>query len=209
MRGGVFAETADNDLPPIEVTALLGINHDGTIACTLTADHARVDFERRNTDFEAYYQRMLALEPAEWELLLSTLMTDLPITMRLPRDFAGARKLKGRLEEAFGALEGIEMPSLLPWYPEGLAWQWNIDSLTFRGKIRGKGKECRSVPDRVSLHGMILAETELGHIVRQEAVSMVPPLLLRLESHHHVLVSAHVRLNLTRTNFLLVLYEPC
>lgn len=37
------------------------------------------------------------------------------------------------------------------------------------------------------LHQFLVSETETGYISRQEAVSMIPPLLMDIRSHHAVL----------------------
>ena len=36
------------------------------------------------------------------------------------------------------------------------------------------------------LHNFLIAETEVGAISRQETVSMLPPLVLGVQSHHKV-----------------------
>ncbi|KAF8368978.1 hypothetical protein PRIPAC_86807 [Pristionchus pacificus] len=47
--------------------------------------------------------------------------------------------------------------------------------------------EVRSHPTHAALHNFLVTEAELGSVTRQEAVSMIPPLLLKPEAHHHVL----------------------
>uniref|UniRef100_H2YC24 SAM-dependent MTase RsmB/NOP-type domain-containing protein n=1 Tax=Ciona savignyi TaxID=51511 RepID=H2YC24_CIOSA len=58
-------------------------------------------------------------------------------------------------------------------YPDELAWQTDLN----RGQIR-------KVPQLQNFHSFLIAESESGHITRQEAVSMIPPLLLDVRSHH-------------------------
>ena len=70
----------------------------------------------------------------------------------------------------------IEPPKPLPWYPDRLAWQLS----TSRDALR------RSKP-LAALHAALVQEHEGGRVTRQEAVSMVPPLLLAPEPHHLVL----------------------
>lgn len=45
----------------------------------------------------------------------------------------------------------------------------------------------RSHPLLRELHQFLVSETDIGVISRQEAVSMVPPLLLDIQPHHMVL----------------------
>jgi multisite-specific tRNA:(cytosine-C5)-methyltransferase len=61
-------------------------------------------------------------------------------------------------------------------YHEGLAWQFNVPK-----------KVLRKSPEFKKFHSFLVFETEVGNISRQEAVSMLPPLLLDVEPHHYVL----------------------
>ena len=61
-------------------------------------------------------------------------------------------------------------------YPNEQAWQMSLDRKTIRHhETLGK------------LHEFLVSETESGYISRQEAVSMIPPLLLDIKPHHTVL----------------------
>lgn len=64
----------------------------------------------------------------------------------------------------------------LPWYPETLGWQLNLT----RHDIRRNEAYFR-------LHNFLISETASGNINRQEAVSMIPPLVLQVEPQHKVL----------------------
>lgn len=64
----------------------------------------------------------------------------------------------------------VEMPKCLPWYPNGFAWQLQLT----RRDIR------RSEP-LFKLHNFLIAETNAGSISRQEAVSMIPPIVLQVQ----------------------------
>lgn len=68
-------------------------------------------------------------------------------------------------------------PKSLSWYPNELAWQ--LDQLT-RKDIRRSEKLFR-------LHNFLIAETKSGNISRQEAVSMIPPIVLDVKPHHKCL----------------------
>lgn len=67
-------------------------------------------------------------------------------------------------------------PMNLPWYPNGLAWQLRLSRTDIR----------RSEP-LYKLHNFLVAETAAGGVSRQEAVSMIPPVVLDVQPHHKVL----------------------
>ncbi len=50
-----------------------------------------------------------------------------------------------------------------PWYPDGLAWQFNVPK-----------KVLRKSPEFKKFHSFLVFETEVGNVSRQEAVSMLP-----------------------------------
>lgn len=60
-------------------------------------------------------------------------------------------------------------------YPDGLGWQLNLTR-----------KDIRRSETFWRLHQFLITETETGNISRQEAVSMIPPLLLEVKSFHKV-----------------------
>lgn len=64
----------------------------------------------------------------------------------------------------------------MPWYPDRLAWQFEFSR-----------RELRRDPEFEPLHEYIKHETSTGNISRQEAVSMIPPLVLDVQPHHKVL----------------------
>ncbi|XP_043921338.1 RNA cytosine C(5)-methyltransferase NSUN2 isoform X2 [Protopterus annectens] len=70
----------------------------------------------------------------------------------------------------------IEAPQPLSWYPDELAWHTNMSR-----------KILRKSPLLEKFHQFLVSETESGNISRQEAVSMIPPLLLKIEPHHKIL----------------------
>ncbi|TSK28252.1 tRNA (cytosine(34)-C(5))-methyltransferase [Bagarius yarrelli] len=70
----------------------------------------------------------------------------------------------------------IEAPQALSWYPDELAWHTNMSR-----------KILRKSPLLEKFHQFLVSETESGNISRQEAVSMIPPLLLKIEPHHKIL----------------------
>lgn len=82
------------------------------------------------------------------------------------------------LEDGEKSLETSDLlkPKSLCWYPGELAWQLELT----RKAIRRSEKLFR-------LHNFLIAETKSGNISRQEAVSMIPPLVLDVQPHHKCL----------------------
>lgn len=68
--------------------------------------------------------------------------------------------------------EKVDPPFPIPWYPDRLAW-----AMTTPKKI------VRRHPPFASFQKFLVSETSVGSISRQEAVSMIPPLLMKLEPH--------------------------
>lgn len=61
-------------------------------------------------------------------------------------------------------------------YPDELAWQLNIQKSAIRKNDAFK-----------RFQSFLVYETDAGNLSRQEAVSMIPPLLLDVQPHHYVL----------------------
>ncbi|KAL8563640.1 hypothetical protein ACOMHN_055274 [Nucella lapillus] len=72
-------------------------------------------------------------------------------------------------------MEAIKPPKCLTWYPDGLAWQIDLSR-----------KAVRSQEMLSKLHRFLVSETETGNISRQEAVSMIPPLVLDVQPNSKV-----------------------
>ena len=155
-----------------------------------TADEART---QPNEAFCRYYQSQLGplLAKDEWDIMEACMRTALPVTFRLsgPPDDACAHALRDDMEARLVAplrddmeSAALQPPRPLPWYPQRLGWQFDLSRATLRGKSDGG----RSVELR-RFHAWLLQEAELGRVQRQEAVSMVPPLLLDVRPGHAVL----------------------
>ena len=63
--------------------------------------------------------------------------------------------------------EPVEPPSSIPWFPDQLAWQMTIP----KGVVR-------RYPPFASFQKFLVSETSVGNVSRQEAVSMIPPLVM-------------------------------
>ncbi|TFK66350.1 S-adenosyl-L-methionine-dependent methyltransferase [Pluteus cervinus] len=137
-----------------------------------------------NDRFAAYYKAQGILPEPDWEEFLEAMRRALPTTFRV----AGSRLTAGILNENIQHIyvpslsdaifedEKIPPPVQISWYPEGLAWQFNVPKKTLRKS-----------PEFKRFHSFLVFETEVGNISRQEAVSMLPPLFLDVEPHHRVM----------------------
>lgn len=72
--------------------------------------------------------------------------------------------------------EPVPPPTPIQWYPDSLAWQ-----ITVRKEV------IRKDPSFRKFQNFLVCESEAGNISRQEAVSMIPPLLLDVQPHHKVI----------------------
>uniref|UniRef100_A0A8C3BUL0 tRNA (cytosine(34)-C(5))-methyltransferase n=1 Tax=Cairina moschata TaxID=8855 RepID=A0A8C3BUL0_CAIMO len=139
---------------------------------------------KENALFERYYREQAVVPAAEWDAFMAALREPLPATLRITGYKSHAREIRQCLKERFFAeLRGlrvdgqeVEMPQPLSWYPEELAWHTNLSR-----------KILRKSPQLEKFHQFLVSETECGNISRQEAVSMIPPLLLNVNPHHKIL----------------------
>ncbi|KAI0366506.1 S-adenosyl-L-methionine-dependent methyltransferase [Pilatotrama ljubarskyi] len=138
----------------------------------------------RNERLEKYYKAQNILPDDEWEPFLETLKNPLPTTFRVAGSRQAARLLNDTIKDVHvphlgGVIfegEAVSPPQQIPWYPEGLAWQFNVSK-----------KVLRKSPEFKKFHSFLVFETEVGNVSRQEAVSMLPPLFLEVEPHHRVI----------------------
>ncbi|KAG5673382.1 hypothetical protein PVAND_003438 [Polypedilum vanderplanki] len=140
---------------------------------------------RENEDFETYYKHQKVCPEEEYENFLAALRADLPATFRLTAFKGESKRLLEIVKEKLFVdyLSGLKdlnegkeeemKPKNLPWYPNELAWELQISR-----------KDIRRSEKLFKLHNFLIAETKSGNISRQEVVSMIPPLLLNVKSHH-------------------------
>ncbi|KAK4884892.1 hypothetical protein RN001_001163 [Aquatica leii] len=140
------------------------------------------DIVKENEKFIKYYQSQKICKEDEWNDFITAIKSDLPATFRITGSKEVAKKMleivKGELiEECLHQTEGGDTSiAPLPWYPDNLAWQLTLTR-----------KDIRRSEAYFKLHNFLITETENGTISRQETVSMIPPLLLDIKSHHKVL----------------------
>uniref|UniRef100_A0A8C8Z798 tRNA (cytosine(34)-C(5))-methyltransferase n=1 Tax=Prolemur simus TaxID=1328070 RepID=A0A8C8Z798_PROSS len=139
---------------------------------------------KENKLFEHYYQELKIVPEGEWDQFMGALREPLPATLRITGYKSHAKEILHCLKNKyFKELEDlevdgqkVEVPQPLRWYPEELAWHTNLSR-----------KILRKSPQLEKFHQFLVSETESGNISRQEAVSMIPPLLLNVQPHHKIL----------------------
>lgn len=142
------------------------------------------DLNPRHTQ---YYQIQLPELKAEWTAFVRTMKAGLPVSFRvseaLPAPLLAClqrkldyfmRRLKGRFIQMNGEVVHGEVLKAVSW--SRLTYAMGVDNYTLAHE--------QSLQD---FHQFLLAEVQLGHIVRQELVSMIPVILLDVKSHHQVL----------------------
>ncbi|TMS17941.1 tRNA (cytosine(34)-C(5))-methyltransferase [Larimichthys crocea] len=142
------------------------------------------DIIKENKLFEHYYKELGLVPDGEFEQFMEAMREPLPATIRITGYKSHAKEILHCLKEKYFKdileleFEGqkIEAPQPLSWYPDEQAWHTNMSR-----------KIIRKSPLLEKFHQFLVSETESGNISRQEAVSMIPPLLLKIESHHKIL----------------------
>ncbi|KAF0698326.1 Aste57867_11046 [Aphanomyces stellatus] len=136
----------------------------------------------KNEQFEQYYTDQEIVPTEEWDAFLKHLSLPLPTTFRINNSCAYEDKIKERIATDFKyedlVIDGekIDPISTMPWYPEGKGFQWSVE----RRKIK-------KLDILSEFQKWLVNLSDSGDITRQEAVSMIPPLVLGVESHHKVL----------------------
>lgn len=148
-----------------------------------------VEIVRDNEAFINYYKRMNICAEAEFDQFLQVIRSDLPTTFRITGSRGAAKKILNIIKNEFfnsyvvnkdvqtdGTGPELKRPNSLPWYPNEMAWQLELTR-----------RDIRRSESLYKLHNFLIAETNVGSISRQEAVSMIPPLVLDVQPHHKVL----------------------
>ncbi|KAM9838835.1 RNA cytosine C(5)-methyltransferase NSUN2 [Aulostomus maculatus] len=142
------------------------------------------DIVKENKLFEHYYKEQGLVPEGEFDQFMDSMREPLPATIRITGYKSHAKEILHCLKEKYFKdiqeleIDGqkIEAPQPLSWYPDELAWHTNMSR-----------KIIRNSPLLEKFHQFLVSETESGNISRQEAVSMIPPLLLKIEPHHKIL----------------------
>ncbi|PXF48506.1 tRNA (cytosine(34)-C(5))-methyltransferase [Gracilariopsis chorda] len=142
--------------------------------------------DRNNEAFNDYYRAQKIVGEDEFDSMLETFAEPLPTSFRITaqgafrKDIASA--LKGDISKLFKNVASsdkstkIKPPRTLLWYPEELAWT-----------VSAPRQLLRRNNALAPFHRFLVRMHALGSVNRQEAVSMIPPLLLNAEPGHAVL----------------------
>ncbi|KAK6503753.1 hypothetical protein TWF481_008757 [Arthrobotrys musiformis] len=140
---------------------------------------------KENEKFQGYYvEQGIVKDEEEFKKFWQSLKETLPTTWRFTGSKGHAVSVRNTLQTHHipsltnTTFEGTSIPAPTPlsWYPDQLAWQLTVGKQVIR----------RSPPFK-HLQAFLVSETSSGNISRQEAVSMIPPLLMDVEPHHMVL----------------------
>lgn len=139
---------------------------------------------KENEKWETYYKDLGVIPVEEWDQFKKTCQSQLPLTFRI----TGSRKHSKEVLQLFQEHhlpnltnvtwenEVVKPPMALPWYPEHLGWQLDVS----KSVIRKNEQFAR-------MQRFLVVENAVGNISRQEAVSMIPPIVLDVKPHHYVL----------------------
>ena len=125
-----------------------------------------------NADWGAYYKSQAICETdAEFELMKTTFQTPLPVAIRVNASAPFSKSVDERLKR-LSDLEDSRPNKCqrLSWSQDGQAWQWSDISRV----------HVRKDPSLVELKKWLVDHESIGTLTRQEAVSMIPPLVLSL-----------------------------
>ncbi|EGZ15838.1 hypothetical protein PHYSODRAFT_447412, partial [Phytophthora sojae] len=140
------------------------------------------DWVYENENFDAYYKAQNIMADADWAAFKKALATPLPTTFRINSSCPFADRIREHIEQDFkfdGLVvddEPVEPISPMPWYPDNRGFTWSVER-----------RRVRKLPILKEFQSWLVELSNSGSITRQEAVSMIPPLVLGVESHHKVL----------------------
>ncbi|ORY27062.1 S-adenosyl-L-methionine-dependent methyltransferase [Naematelia encephala] len=134
-----------------------------------------------NVGFEEYYKSQNIMTEDEWPAFLAACREELPTTFRVTGSRAHAETINDLIKTKYVPTmqnvewEGVKYdpPTQMEWYPDSLAWQ-----------ISAPKRVVRKTAPFKAFQKFLVGETEVGNLSRQEAVSMIPPLLLDVHPHH-------------------------
>ncbi|KAI1142260.1 S-adenosyl-L-methionine-dependent methyltransferase [Hypoxylon sp. FL0543] len=144
-----------------------------------------VEVVKENKNLEKYYNTIIPLDNAERTKFWAALKRELPNSFRFCGSKGHALAVKRLLETRYAPEivkielhngERVEAPKPVPWYPHQLAYSMNTPKHVVR-----------KFPPFAAFQKFLVSETSVGNISRQEVVSMIPPLLMDVESGMTVL----------------------
>ncbi|KAG7400064.1 hypothetical protein PHYBOEH_007132 [Phytophthora boehmeriae] len=140
------------------------------------------DWVYENENFDVYYKAQNIVPEGDWEAFKKALATPLPTTFRINSSCPFADRIREHIEQDFkfdGLVvddEPVEPISSMQWYPDNRGFTWSVER-----------RRVRKLPILKAFQTWLVELSNSGSITRQEAVSMIPPLVLGVEPHHKVL----------------------
>lgn len=139
---------------------------------------------KENAKWESYYKDLGVIPEEEWDTFKKTCQTQLPLTFRITGSRKHAKEVLQLFQEnhlpnltnVVWEGETVKPPMALPWYPQNLGWQLDVS----KSVIRKNEQFSR-------MQRFLVVENAVGNISRQEAVSMIPPIVLDVKPEHYVL----------------------
>ncbi|KAN0029117.1 hypothetical protein ACTFIV_010990 [Dictyostelium citrinum] len=168
----------------------------GNDAYITTAGDTKIDSKRfwnniepKSEIFEQYYKAMGIIDnEEEFKKMFELMGKPLPTTFRINTTIGKSLQslvtdqLKELVSESSGykdiEIDGevVQLPSPFSWYPNEMAWKSSIPKKSFKKN-----------PALSKFHHFLVHHNQQGNITRQEAVSMIPPLFLDVQSHYNIL----------------------
>ena len=132
-----------------------------------------------NADWEMYYTAQgICVDAAELALMKETFQAPLPVAIRVNKSASLHTSVENHLAQLSQLDESRPNKcSKLAWSVDGNAWQWNDVSRM----------HVRKDPSLVQLKKWLVDHESVGTLTRQEAVSMVPPIVLAPQPGEYVL----------------------
>lgn len=141
------------------------------------------DVKRENEKWEKYYKATGLIPEDEWDTFKEHCQRDLPLTFRVTGSRSHALEVNQKfVDDHVSKLQDEEFegqklaPKNIQFYPEQLGWQIDVPKSVIRKNAQFSETQ-----------RFLVLETTVGNISRQEAVSMIPPLLMDVQPHHAVL----------------------
>lgn len=142
-----------------------------------------VEVNRENEKWESYYKSLGLIPEEEWDTFKQHCQKDLPLTFRITGSKAHAKEVNQKfIDDHVSKLKDAEFdgmklaPKNIAFYPDQLGWQLDVPKSVIRKNA-----------EFAKTQRFLVLETTVGNISRQEAVSMIPPLLMDVQPHHAVL----------------------
>ncbi|OQS03995.1 tRNA (cytosine-5-)-methyltransferase NSUN2 [Thraustotheca clavata] len=144
----------------------------------------------RETLFANYYVHQNVFKLDEIDDVVNTLKSPLPACFRINPNASNASNIEDSLNTEFQFKNGdivykdkiVKPPQKLTWFPKSKGDAWQLEC--GRNALSKLAKENDLFG---ALHRFIMLHVDSGAITRQEAVSMIPTLLLDVQPKHRVL----------------------